>query len=64
MLHAIQPSDGVNTVCMKATTTVEDREHSESPIKHYYEVHNYIPSYISIQDWSLKREIYISLGFR
>lgn len=43
---------------------MEDWEHSESPIKYYYEVQNYIPSHISIQDWSLKREIYTSLDFK
>lgn len=50
MVYAIQPSNGVNTVCVKAMTTREDWGHSECSTSDCYEIRNYTPNHASVQD--------------
>lgn len=41
---------GVNNVCIKTMTTIEDWGHFECAISDYYERRNYIPNHAPIQD--------------
>lgn len=50
MVCATQPANGVNTVCIKAMPTIEDRGHSECSVSDYYEISNYNPNHASGQD--------------